>query len=121
MLATRSLQLTRVLTVPQLRLSRTALVAPAARALATNQVAVKTTPRCRFGRSSIFSGTLCQVDHMLRTTLRPVAYVWPLLTVPAATMSRDDETREPSQHARDGKFSLAGHELEGVSIAGQAR
>ncbi|DBA82948.1 hypothetical protein WJX77_000874 [Trebouxia sp. C0004] len=34
-------------------------------------------------------------------------------------MSRDDHTREPSQHARNGKLSLAGHELEGISIAGQ--
>lgn len=53
--------------------------------------------------------------------LRPVAYVWPLVAVPAAIMSRDDESRVPSQHARDGKLSLAGHELEGISIAGQAR
>ncbi len=58
---------------------------------------------------------------MLRTMWRPVAYVWPLVAVSAATMSRDDHTREPSQHARDGKFTLAGHELEGISIAGQAR
>ena len=53
--------------------------------------------------------------------LRPIAHIWPLVTVPAATMSRDDENREPNQHARDGKLSLAGHELEGISIAGQAR
>ena len=58
---------------------------------------------------------------MLRTMLRPVAYVWPLVAAPAAIMSRDDQIREPSQHARDGKLSLAGHELEGISIAGQAR
>lgn len=53
--------------------------------------------------------------------LRPLAYVWPLVVVPAATMSRDDQIREPTQHARDGKISLAGHEVEGISIAGQAR
>ncbi len=58
---------------------------------------------------------------MLRTMLRPVAYVWPLVAVPAAIMSHEDKTREPSQHPRDGKLSLAGHELEGISIAGQAR
>jgi len=58
---------------------------------------------------------------VLRTMLRPVAYVWPLVAAPAAVMSRDDEPREPTQHARDGKLSLAGHELEGISIAGQAR
>lgn len=51
----------------------------------------------------------------------PGAYVCPLFVASAAIMSRGDETREPSQHARDGKLSLAGHELEGISIAGQAR
>lgn len=58
---------------------------------------------------------------MLRTMLRRVAYVWRLVTVPAAIMSRDDQTREPGQHARNGKLSLAGHEVEGISVAGQAR
>ncbi|DBA82267.1 TPA: hypothetical protein ACH3X2_000535 [Trebouxia sp. C0005] len=81
MLATRALQLTRVLTARQLRLTRTALLAPAARSGASNKVAVEIAPR--------------------------------------STMSRDDQIREPTQHARDGKISLAGHEVEGISIAGQ--
>lgn len=81
MLATQALQLTRGFHARQLRLTRTGLVAPAARALASNQIAVEITRR--------------------------------------SIMSRDDQTREPGQHARNGKLSLAGHEVEGISVAGQ--